>query len=137
MFIIGVRVVDRVSLGLGILARNLSNPSWLRPHAFAIKNQAQNNLVVGGHIVTGDLHGSIHVESNGYGDGYDVVAGEGESPITADDRENLTAFYASWGEYGTRNMRAWPYMEPAMRNQIPKIIEGVTDIHPLRDLMAR
>lgn len=94
---------------------------FLRRPANSIARAAVGNLIAGDHILTGRLLISIHAEKvehsnwgglfGGGGSGYDIIAGAYD-PIPG--WETPSEVYASYGEYGTENMEAWPYMRPAL-----------------------
>ena len=110
------------------LLKKLENSTWIRPHAFNTKNRAQKILVEEGHIRTWSLHNSIRVmrvnDSGGVG-GYDIVAGDDNPAVRA------SKIYAGYVEGGTRYHPAYPYMEPASKEEEPEIVKSANYL--LRD----
>ena len=102
------------------MANDLKNTSFLKDSAEKVKNDAQGNLLDGDHIDTWGLYNSIQVEKTI--DGYEVVAGDDYQWYNAPDG---AIYYASYGEEGTSKMRAWPYMEPALRENENNIEKDV------------
>lgn len=118
-------------------ARTLLQPmidldgEFLRRPANNIVRNAIENLIAGDHILTGRLLISIHAEKvshsnwgslfGGPGSGYDVIAGAYD-PIPG--WPTPSEVYASYGEYGTENMEAWPYMQPALNAEMGNIIRA-------------
>jgi HK97 gp10 family phage protein len=66
-----------------------------------IAEQAQQNLVTGGHIREDKLGPAVHVEREGAGE-YSVVAGD-------DD-----VFYGHMLEHGTTRAQPYPFLVPAL-----------------------
>ena len=108
--------VESKQLGIDwtYLTSTFRRDEWLLPHLNNIVKNARDTLVKEGHIRTWSLFSSIRVEKEA--DGYSVVAGDDQP------EERPSSIYASYIEGGTQNHPAYPYIEPAYQQELPKII---------------
>ena len=123
-----LEVKVKVDYGRGLfrhLLKRIQNSTWLRPHAFNTKNRAQKILVEEDHIRTWSLHNSIRVlrvpDIGGRG-GYTIKAGDANPEVRPSN------IYASYVEEGTRYHPAYPYMDPASREEEPEIVKSANYI---------
>ena len=97
----------------GQLSRFVKDGDWLKPHMYNIRNRAREILVEEDHIRTGSLYRSIRIWK--IANGWTVSAGNYQ-PAT-----RPSEIYAGYVEGGTRYHPAYPYLEPAVREEQPKI----------------
>jgi HK97 gp10 family phage protein len=86
-----------------------------------IADAARRNLEAGGHVDSGDLLNSVHVERAGAGQ-YRVVA---DARAEKNGKLGAGAPYGVFVEFGTSDTSAYPFMIPAADEKSDGIVDAV------------
>lgn len=86
-----------------------------------IADTARRNLEIGGHVDSGELLNSIHVERRGSAE-YAVIA---DARADKNGNPGAGAPYGGFVEFGTQDTAAYPFLHPAAEERAEEIVESV------------